>query len=295
MKVTLEDLIRGQLVGAAPIKSALARYGDEPAVFYQNAPDDTASGWNGKKQYPRIDYVVDYQRNPERKTSGTLTLNIWCAEDGIPPEEIEPHVRQVLCGVFLKSDEAPPYSMAWARSDPFDAQRGDSDNLVIGTTVTFDVYAFPTQITSDPDPVLAANEYIRKLVDGAAIIGQSDLPQVFTPTAQAPAFYFRLETLQTQRETNTVAWMDVVLAGHIFAAGEETKWLKAVVDALALDGEITMLDTSPMFITTLKADNTLDALTTGQLRIYARFGILRRKPYVHTLYVANKEYTTEGG
>lgn len=289
--MTLEDLIYSRLTDSQSLESLLTSYGQKPAVFFQTAPDDKATGWGKKKQYPRIDYVVDYQRNPERKTSGTLTLNIWATEEGTQPEELEPTVRQLLCGVFLLPDDAPPYALAWARSDPFDQQK-EGGGIVIGITMTFDVFAFPNQVTTDPDPVLAINRYIKNIVPSAVVIGSSDLQQTTEPTPNQPAFYFRLETIQTQRETNTVAWMDATLAGHVFAGGDETSWLKTVVDALALDGEVTMLDTSPMFIQKLTADNTLDAITAGQLRIFVRFGLLRRKPYAHPLTDRRMNATT---
>ena len=292
--MTLEDLIYSRLTKSADLQRALAVYGEAPAVFYITAPDDKASGWNERKQYPRIDYVVDLQRNPERKTSGVLTLNIICAEDGMPPEELEPTVRTLLCGVFLQPDNAPPFALAWARSDPFD-QRTENDGLLSGITVSFDVFAFPTQTTSDPDPILAMNHYIEQNVPEALVIGGSKaIEGEIIPTAESPAFYFRLEGMNLQRETNTVAWMDTGIACHIFANGEEVAWLKAIVDALALAGEVIMLDDSPMFMKNLKADSTLDALSIGQLHITAHFGILRRPSYQHPLLHANREITKGG-
>ena len=74
--MTLEDIIYSRLTTDTTLGSQLAKYGKKPAVFFQTAPDDTATGWGQKKQYPRIDYIVDYVSNPERKTSGVLTLNI---------------------------------------------------------------------------------------------------------------------------------------------------------------------------------------------------------------------------
>ena len=288
--MALDELIYKRICESTELTKFLARYNDQPAVFFQKAPDDTAAGWKKRCQYPRIDYAVDLQSNPERKTSGTLTLTIWSlGNSDTLPEDLEPIVKKLLCGVFLKPNDAPPYSLSWARSDAFNEEHGD--NIVIGIVLTFDVYGFPNQITSDPDPVLAINAYIKKLEPNATIIGSDDFEETLVPNAQNPAFYFRLESIQTQRETNTVAWMDAVLAGHIFAEDDATKWLKILVDALALDGEVTMLDTSPMFITSLKADNTLDALSVGQLRIFVRFGILRRKPFAHELK-ANVDYTT---
>ncbi len=293
---TFEDLLYRRMTENETLKTTLAKYRKAPAVFYQTAPDDTAKGWNQGKQYPRIDYVVDYISNPERKTSGILTLNIMSTEDGTPPEELDPIVRQLLCGIFITPDNAPPYSLAWSRSDTFDQDRSNGDGIVIGITLTFDVYAFPLQTTTDPDPVLAMNHYIERLIPAAEVIGGlKPTGQIYTPTPEAPAFYFRLETLQMQRETNTVAWMDCTIICHIFAGGEETTWLKYIVNELALAGEVIMLDTSPMFLRNLQADNTLDALATGQLRLYVRFGILRRPPYSHPLINANREYKNTGG
>ena len=294
--MTLEDRIYNRLTGSNNLQRELTSYDGKPAVFYLTAPDDKATGWKQKKQYPRIDYAVDLQRNPERKTSGVLTLNILCTDEGKPPEELEPIVRQLLCGVFLLPDNAPPFALSWARSDAFDQQRSDGDGLITGITVSFDVYAFPTQTTSDPDPILAMHHYIEQNAPEAFVIGgRNTVAEEYTPTAKSPAFYFRLEQIQRQRETNTVAWMDAVIACHIFADGEEIAWLKAITDALAVAGEVIMLDNSPMFITNIKADSTLDALTTGQLRIYCRFGILRQQTYHHPLLHANREYEAKGG
>ena len=73
---TLEDLIYERLTGPDGPGGKLARFAGKPAVFYQYAPDDTDEGWEGD-QYPRIDYVVDMQANPERHTSGAMVVNIW--------------------------------------------------------------------------------------------------------------------------------------------------------------------------------------------------------------------------
>ncbi|MCD8308892.1 MAG: hypothetical protein LUD19_03475 [Clostridia bacterium] len=293
--MTLEDIIYSRLTASDDLQRMLAEYAENPAVFYMNAPDDKADGWASGKQYPRIAYMVDLQSNPERKTSGVLTLDIYCTEDGITPEEIEPTVRQMLCGVFIQPDNAPPFAMAWAKSEAYD-QRTENDGLIIGVSVTFDIYAFPNQITSDPDPVLAMNHYIEENAPEMFVIGSRvQIDGELVPTFENPAIYFRQESIQIQRETNTVAWMDAVLACHIFAGGGEVEWMRELTNALALAGEVIMLDKSPMFITNLKADSTLDALSTGQLRFYVRFGILRRPKYTHPLLHPNRELISKGG
>jgi len=288
--VTLEDLIYTKLSNPNGPAAKLARYGDAPAIFYQAAPEDTAAGWYGKRQYPRIDYTVDMQANPERHSCGILTLNIWCSEQCAPPEDLEPEVRAMMREVFMQPDESPPYSLAWVRSDAFEGRsQANPATLVNGITVLFDLFAFPVQETTDPDPILAINEYVKQWAPDALVIGKDTLERFQIATTDQPIFYFRLASLQLQRETNTVAWMDGMIAGYIYAP-EETrlKWLKALVDVLSLDGEVTMLDTSPMFLRGIKADSAADPLTVGQLRLQIRFGLLRRPKYAHTLMKDHK-------
>lgn len=288
--MTLEDLIYTKLSNPTGPAAKLARYGDAPAIFYQAAPEDTAAGWYGKRQYPRIDYTVDMQANPERHSCGILTLNIWCSEQCAPPEDLEPEVRAMMREVFMQPDESPPYSLAWVRSDAFEGRsQANPATLVNGITVLFDLFAFPVQETTDPDPILAINEYVKQWAPDALVIGKDTLERFQIATTDQPIFYFRLASLQLQRETNTVAWMDGMIAGYIYAP-EETrlKWLKTLVDVLSLDGEVTMLDTSPMFLRGIKADSAADPLTVGQLRLQIRFGLLRRSKYAHTLMKDHK-------
>lgn len=288
--MTLEDLIYNRLLASEDLTDKLAKFDNLPAIFYQAAPGDQNEGWKGKKQYPRIDFVVDMQANPERQSSGLMTLNIWCNEAGDPPEDIEPEVRAALCDVFMQPAEQPPYCLAWVRSDSFELSANTiKGSHVNGITILFDVLAFPCQETIDPDPIMAMNEFIKEWEPAAVLIGRDKIPDYFTAGKYAPAFYFRLATLELAQETNTVVWMNGSIAGHIFAPTAETRlqWLKYLVDTLASQGEVTMLDTSPMFIRSIKADSAANYLIIGQLRINVRFGILRRPKYAHVLARTN--------
>ena len=80
---SLEDLIYQRMTGCEVLASRLARYSGRPAVFPQRAPDDTADGWEDGLQCPRLGYAVDLRSNPERKTSGTLAVNIFCDKQGL--------------------------------------------------------------------------------------------------------------------------------------------------------------------------------------------------------------------
>lgn len=279
MMATLEDLIYTRMTAWTTLKAKLAPYENNPAVFYQNAPSDTAPGWKSSAQYPRIDYTVEMRADPERQSSGQAIINIWCMDTGTMPEDIEPDVRAALCGIFITPDGEPPYCLAWQRSDSFEAgNESERAKQVVGITMAFDVFAFPTQITSDPDPIMAMNQFIRKWEPAATVIGHDVLPPYYEPQAEAPAVYFRLASMEASTETNTVVWMNAVIAGHVFAPTAEARlrWLRYLVDTLAIDGEVTMLDTSPMTIRKLTADAGLDPLSQGQLRMMVRFGILRK-------------------
>lgn len=287
---TLEELIYSRLTENAALAGKLAIYETEAAVFYQTAPADTAVGWRNQAQYPRIDYTVEMRADPERQSAGQAIFNIWCIDTGIPPEEIEPDVRAALCGIFITPYDEPPYSLAWQRSDSF-AATNDAEKAkgIVGITILFDVYAFPNQVTCDPDPVLAINHFVKAWEPNTKVIGHDPLTAFYEPESEAPAFYFRLASLETSTETNTVAWMNGVIVGHIFAptAAARLRWLRYLVDTLALDGEVIMLDTSPMTIRKLTADAGLNPLSQGQLRIQMRFGILRKayiSPLIHIAY-----------
>lgn len=288
--MTLEDLIYNRLIERTELTDKLARFEDVAAVFYQSSPGDTESGWKNKGQYPRIDFIVDLQANTERQTSGIMSLNIWSNESGMQPEEVEPEVQKALRDIFMQPEGTAPYCLRWARSDNFELKNSTTKGShVIGITVLFDVLAFPNQETTDPDPVMAMNQFIREWEPEAVVVGADPLPNYFMASANRPAFHFRLSTLGLERETNTVAWMTGTIAGHIFAPTAEARlqWLKYLIDTLAIKGEVTMMDTSPMFIRSIKADSAADYLATGQLQLNVRFGILRRPTYAHTLTKTN--------
>ena len=106
MTATFEDLVYTRLTAWPELLNKLAKYKGKAAVFYQSAPSDTTPSWKGAKQYPRIDYVIDMQADPERQSSGQATVNIWSIDTGTMPEEIEPEVRKALCGIFMTPEES---------------------------------------------------------------------------------------------------------------------------------------------------------------------------------------------
>lgn len=58
----------------------------KPAIFFQNVPDDTSGAWTSITQYPRIVLSMDMFSNAERNVMRSLTIDIICTEEGLPPE-----------------------------------------------------------------------------------------------------------------------------------------------------------------------------------------------------------------
>lgn len=278
----LEELIYSRVSSADYGAPGLASFDGEPAIFFGPCPEDADRGWGDGRQYPRISYGLDLRGDPERQTAGTLFVDVWCTEDGPAPEDIEPILRRALCGVIMAPTDDNPCSFSWQTSQTFRSTKTDK---VIGVTVAFDMIAFPAQLTSDPDPVLAMMKYIRDEYPEITVIGQNTLPDFTEPSEQHPAIYFRLDSYELGRETFTVAWLEGIVVAHLFAPGASIRqrWIRALVDDLACRGEVIMLDTSPMFLRRIAADSTLDPLSAGQIRLGATWGILKRPKYAHRI------------
>ena len=283
--MTLEELIYSRVSSVDYGNPGLASFDGAPAIFFGPCPEDTDRGWGAGRQYPRISYGLDLRGDPERQTAGTLFVDVWCTEDGPAPEDIEPALRSVLCGVIMAPTGDNPCSFSWQTSQTFRSNRDTKTDKVIGVTVTFDMIAFPEQITSDPDPVLAMMKYIREEYPEITVIGQDTLPDFTVPSEEHPAIYFRLDSYEMGRETYTVAWLEGIVVAHLFAPGASIRqrWIRALVDDLTCRGEVIMLDTSPMFLRRIAADSTLDPLSSGQIRLGATWGILKRQKYAHRI------------
>ena len=261
----------------------LTTHNGVPAVFYQSAPGDTDEGWDGGAQYPRISFMIYMQGDAERQSSGQLVLDSMSIDTGPAPEEIESAVMALLQDVFMTPDDGIPCCLAWARSDGFSENTTEDYNGIqgfVGVTTTFDVFSFPRQLTTTPDPIAAVGNYLKAQAAGATLIGTDKLPDYYTATAKGPAFYARLEALGKDRVTNAVAWMTANIAVHIFAPTSEARlaWLRILVDHLACDEEMTLSDGSPLFLLDIQADSSAAYTTTGQLHISTKYGILRQAP-----------------
>lgn len=294
LKMTLEELIHKWFTSYEEVAGKLALYADAPAIFYQEAPADNQRGWGKKGQYPRIVYAIDMQANQERKSAGTMEVSLLCDEAGVPPEMIEPAVKDCLKDLIINPENGSPYCFAWSRTDSFEIpsrERG-SDTRVIGMEIRFDILEYTSQETTDPDPVVALNRYIKEIMPEVFVLGLDKMDSFKVSNPETPVFYCRLEGAELNRVTNTVAWMDGRIAVHVLCAAADMrlKWVMALANNLSLAGEVVMLDKSPMRIKRLQVNNKVDYLKEGQLFVTVHYGLLRYKSKPHMIVEANVDF-----
>jgi len=284
----MEALIRKRLVEDPVIQSQLATFYGQPAVFQRQAPSDTDSGWDGP-QYPRIDFVVDRQENPERKVQGVASFNIWALTTSqARPNDIERRIRELLDGAFFHPEGQDTTALRWSQSDMFEA--GNDNELIIGITVLFDLLAFPLQTTFSPDPILALNEW----AESKFSVLQVD-PETWTPADSNSALYWRLAGITGIEMLNWGAWVTATIAGHVLAPSPipRLEWTRRLTEALALERRVKLDDGSQMSILSISADSTSDPLTTGQIQLSIRYGVLTPAEVFDPLNVAYVK-TTDG-
>lgn len=289
----LEELIHKRFISTTELTERLAKFDGVPAVYSSEAPDQDQEGWGGKTQYPMVVYNFDLQANEERHSAGTLSVSLLCQNtDDVLPEIIEPIIKDCLRDVILKPKSGTPYCFAWARTDAFTVKDKKTD-LLIGSEIRFDILEYPSQETSDPDPVVATNRYIKELFPECVIMGYDRMEEITEATADRPVVYCRLASMEKSKETNTVAWMDGRIAIHVLCSDSEVrmKTTAAIAQKMSLDGEIIMLDYSPMFIKRLQANYKADYLKEGQLLVTGHYGLLRYKVKPHTLMAAHADYS----
>ena len=289
MNASIRRLIQQQVSGDGQIAGMLAAYSGEPALFYQKAPSDSRPGW-GKPRYPRVDFNIDMRQDPERKTAGTLTFNIWvtseCTATGEldPDRAIEARLMELISGTFYTDWNNGTFCAEWERSDEFE-YRGNADGNthpeIYGLTVVFELMAFPEQITTDPDPILALNRWTKQHFGGMTAIAYDGMPDIWKPTDEHPAIYWRFEgTASTSKQSYAVTWYTGQFAGHIIAQGvkERNRWIKAITERAQIDGEMLLMDESPMFINRIAIRHSADPLREGQLEITGQYGVLAQPP-----------------
>ncbi len=283
--MNLSELIYKRFTASEWLTKHLTTFDGNPAVFSPEAPENNQEGWGGKTQYPKVVYSYDMQANEERNSAGTLSVSLLCQNtEDVMPEAIEPEVRKCLRDVIITPEGGTPYCFAWARTDSFtEEDKTDNPYMTIGCEVRFDILEYPSLETTDPDPVMATNRYIKDLFPECLVMGHDRMDEITEASAKRPVAYCRLISVEKSEETNTVAWMDGKLAVHVLCPDGETriKMATAITNHLSLDGEIIMLDDSPMFVKRLQVNYKSDYLKDGQIFVTVHYGLLRYRQKKH--------------
>lgn len=292
--MNLSELIYKRFSESEGLTKHLTTFEGNPAVFSPEPPENNQNGWGGNTQYPKIVYNYDMQANEERNSVGTLAVSLLCQNtEDVIPEAIEPEVRKCLRDVILTPENGTPCCFAWARTDGFtEDDKTDNPYMTIGCEVRFDILEYPSLETTEPDPVVATNRYIKKLFPECIVMGYDRMDEITEASADRPVAYCRLISVEKSEETNTVAWMDGRIAVHILCPDSPTrvKMATAIANQMSLDGEIIMLDYSPMFIRRLQANYKSDYLKSGQVFVTGHYGLLRYKAKSHALKKVHAEF-----
>ena len=276
--MTLEELISSWFIANNDLAGSLARYAKRPAIFLQSAPADNQPGWDNA-QYPRIVYTIDMRADTERKSAGRIVVDLYCDANGMLPEEIEPKIRECLKDLVLAPDDSSPYCFVWAISQAFELEN-TKDKRVIGSEIIFDVLEYPEQITTDPDPVMAMNQFLKGTFPEALFLGLDGIPDHHAvATEQHPIIYVRAVTTETDHCSYALAWMNCRLAIHVIAPTTQArnKWVRCINNLIATESECIMSDGSPMRILSSSASSAYDYLITGQISLNAQYTMIRLK------------------
>ena len=278
----LEELIYRRIL-EGKVAEKLAKYVGVPAIFYSEVPADNQEGWDNRTQYPRLCYWLDMQANQERNSAGTLTISLMCMNvEEQAPEQLEPILRECLKDIILTPKEGESsFCFAWSKTDAFSYQKQDGtrlsdEDLVVGCDIEFDILEYINQETTDPDPIVAMNLYIKELYPESIVIGVDKVEEIIEAGVQTPVFYCRLISVEIDRETNTVVWLNGNMAIHLLCPDSlRIKMTMGLANQLSLDGEMRLLDKSPMFMQDISTNYKADYLTEGQLKITGQYGLLR--------------------
>ena len=163
--MNLSELIYRRFIASEGLTKHLTTFDGNPAVFSPEPPENNQEEWGSNIHYPRVVYNYDMQANEERNSVGTLSVSLLCQNtENIMPEAIEPEVRKCLRDVILTPEGGTPYCFAWARTDSFtESDNTDNPYMTIGCEIRFDIMEYPSLETTDPDPVVATNRYIKEL------------------------------------------------------------------------------------------------------------------------------------
>lgn len=273
----IESLIYKTLIKVPSISNNMALYADKPAVFYQQIPHDIDKNWTNKGIYPNISYNVDWRYNPERKTDGSMEIDIYCNnESKAAPENLASEIVNNLSELFL-TDESGTYCLLWDRSDSFDIE--GKEPLVSGVTLLFDVLAFPKQESISPCPIWSVNTFIKENYSDCIMIGHDKVPESLRATSENPVVYVRKVNTKNIKTIYAMAWLEMDISISIISdnINNTRNWVSSIINKLSIEMETLMQTESPFLIMNINENTENDPLKTGQITISGQYGVMRKE------------------
>ena len=267
----------------------LAQFNGRMAIFNQEAPDDKSKGWNTESQYGRIVFAVNLQGSPDRIVSGNLMVDVVCQNGKQIPEDLERIVKPLIDGYFF-TDSTQTIAASWSSSNYFT----DPDKKEEGVTITYSLLAFPVQLTNDPDPIRAINEYTKELIPNSCVIGLDTTEEVWKPTNDFPAIYWRLVSIDPctwVQSTAACEWQQATCQAHILANDKEkeTAISRLLDNGFSLKKSVKLPDGTYMRVDqNIRINPGADTLQQGQVTLEATYGIIRKRQssdVIKTVYV----------
>lgn len=281
--MTIDELIIKSLTSDERIAGSLAKYADQPAIFYSHAPDDNDPSWSGKANYPRINFDLRWQSDPKRGTQGDLVVDIWCREVDLPiPEEIEEELRQHFDGLFVNPDEGKgPYSFNWEQSNGIAINAPDN---IVGMTAEFGISSFHTALSTHPNPVFAVRQWLRaqRTLGDIAILDNS-MPPLFNANKGPVAFVYD-NSERVRQETFAWVWLESQMGIYIYAKEEDRRiWVDEIFMRLAQASSIELPDGHSMRVNNLRMEPGHGGIDDAQVTFMLDYVTERRRQYAHPL------------
>lgn len=287
----MDNAIRRRLTLNGELTTLLAKYDAESAIFYQKAPDDTDFP---ESLYPQVIFSIDKYSDAQKGLAGLLTVDVITTQMTSPTEPLERLIRSTLEGVFFRPTIGEIFSLKWQRTDIFTEPASERMPLIIGATLTFDIYEYPSVETSAPDPIEALNHWATTFDDELMVIGVTEFEEFFEPSREKPAIYFDVQKISLVEQQTAAIYLNAVINIHVFAPTVKARreWLMAIYENLLFRGYVWLSDNSPMRL--LESEyNWAASEVEGQIKMTYSYGLLRKSEYAHTLINRNVTFSKE--
>jgi hypothetical protein len=266
---TLRNLIRAILVDAVPdigerwLEQFTAdQIPQKPFGLIRLDEADPGSGWGGGSQL--------------------LTASPYTDPDNL--DQLDTLVAQVVGALHNRTvvDDTGTSFLLWHDRA---AGRDFHDEAWQANTKPIRVRLFPlgwqSGLTSAPDPAHNLALWVQQYVVPAGFAFQTD-PASWNPSDESPGLYWRIltESMPVNGRLSWGCWWDATIRGHLVAPSEATRRAsqQLIARMMGQTRTIIMDDRSPLFLNEVSYDAEADPFRAGQIRLTARYGILKGMP-----------------